>query len=103
MSCGTKESRRRMSSKSTQLAASKTEPQRDTSKRLLILSRVKDEEFRRQLEINDSWTAGLTFTGEEEVKAKQELAWLQSKNIIREYMLVAIIDRYGDLDDDIPF
>jgi hypothetical protein len=87
----------------TQLAASKTEPQKDTSKRLLILSRVKDEEFRRQLEINDSWTAGLTFTGDEEVKAKQELAWLQSKNIIREYMLVAIIDRYGDLDDEIPF
>jgi hypothetical protein len=70
---------------------------------LLVLSRVKDEEFRRQLEVDDSWTAGLAFTGDEEARAKQELVWLQSKNIIREYMLVAIIDRRGDLDDDIPF
>ena len=81
----------------------KSTPQKDTSKRLLVLSRVKDKGFRDQLEIDDSWTAGLTFTGDEEVKAKQELAWLQSKNIIREYILVAVIDRYADLDDDIPF
>jgi len=46
---------------------------------------------------------GLTFTGDEEVKAKQELDWLQNKNIIREYILVAIIDKDGDLNDDIPF
>lgn len=59
-----------------------------------------DKQIRYNLDIvGDGWTICGLFPSEK--KAQQELEWLTSHNKIREYVLVARIDR--NFDDELPF
>lgn len=82
----------------------KTEPQKDTSKCLMIFSRIRDKQTRDDLEIvGDGWSKGCVFFDEKQ--AQQEYSWLTAHNNIREYILVARVEKkpHDALDDDIPF
>jgi hypothetical protein len=59
--------------------------------------------YRRENGLPEGWCKGLVFEGDEEAKAKQELNWLSTHSMIREYMLVAKIrKKFDDLNDEIP-
>jgi hypothetical protein len=53
--------------------------------------------------MDDSWSKGCIFYDEKQ--AQQEFSWLHAHNNIREYMLVARVEKkpHDDLDDDVPF
>lgn len=79
----------------------KSEPPTVTRK-LFVISRIRDAETRAQLEMNDDWDQAIAF--DDEKKAKQELAWMSGHGNMREYMLIGkLVPSYDDLDDDIPF
>ena len=74
--------------------------------RLWIISRVKDADVRKNLELDDRWCNKISF--DDEAKAKQDFIWLTNHNSMREYLLVAeqpLRDTpyLDDLADDVPF
>lgn len=74
--------------------------------RLFIISRVKDEETRKQLEIDPAkeWVCVMSGRREDEYRIRQEYAWLKGHSPIREYWMVCVGPKLADdLDDDIPF
>ena len=77
-------------------------------RKLFVISRVRDPDTRKQLEMDDGWKQRLVF--HDERKAVQEVDWLNGHNRMREYLLVAVTPpdnldglHKTDLDDEIPF
>lgn len=73
------------------------------SRKLFVISRVRDPDTRKQLEMGDGWNQSSFFYNEK--RAIQEVDWLNGNNQMREHMLVAVtpIDNKANLDDEIPF
>lgn len=71
--------------------------------RFLLLSRIRDEETREQLDIEGSGWGDQGLWLFSEARAKAEYEWLAEKSMIREYLLFRVEYPTDTLDDDIPF